>query len=141
MEYKNKDGIVISDDEFIGETFKNVTINTPVFFTERMMQLNKKVQDLALHIYYSISIEISNYYSQPEMPVNGDQQKLNEIIEIFKSITNILLRAELLTYEEVEADLKDINHCYSDDFITRCQLYAFNFLEKFENFNSQFAHA
>jgi len=140
-EYKNISGVIISDDEFVGNLYKNITIQTPITVTPRMQEITKKINNLSLDTFYKISIEISDFYSQDEQPVDGDQRELDNIIFLFQLVTQVLLKADLLTTEEIEADMKDIKHCYSANFITRCSIILANFINIFTVLNEDYAHA
>lgn len=140
-EYKNVDGIVITDDEIIHTIFKKVSIHQPLNQTPQMIEVEKGIQNLALDTFYKISIEISDFYSQDEQNVDGCQEDLDNIIHMFSLVTKILLKYGLLTEDEVEADLKDIKHCYSDKFITTALIILANFCNKLESLNQKYYHA
>jgi len=133
-ELLNKDGILISDDPIIAQIFKNVTIQTQIV-TPKLKEIQKNIQNLALDTFYKISIEISNYFQQDDLPVDGNQQDLDEIITIFNLVTQILIKNELLTSEEAEADLKDIKHCYGHDFTISCTRILETFIKKMSILN------
>ncbi len=140
-EFKNIDGIIITDDEFIHSVYKNVSIKSQEMLTPRMLEIEQSIKNLALDTFYKISIEISNYYSQDEQKVDGCQEDLDSIISVFKYLTRILIKNNLLTEEEMEADLKDIKHCYSNDFITNSLIYITNFVAKLTDLNQNYYHA
>ena len=140
-EFKNIDGIFITDDEIIHAIYKNTSIKQLNNITPRMLEIEQAIQNLALDTFYKISIEISDFYSKEDTKVDGDQRDLDNIIYMFDVVTKILMKANLLTFEEVEADMKDIKHCYSNDFITHSLIILANFITKLNTLNDRYYHA
>jgi len=135
-ELLNKEGILISEDPIIAKIFKNVTIHTHLH-NQKFHDIQKSIQNLALDTFYKISIEISNYFQQEDLPTDGSQQNLTEICNVFALVTQILLKNELLTPEEAEADLKDIKHCYGIEFEDSCTHILETFIKKMSILNEK----
>lgn len=143
-EYFNVDNIMISDDEMIGNCFKNVTIQTPIRKTPFLDNIMKNLDNLCFDVFLKTGIQIATYElikqnENDKLVVDATQKK--QILQIYASICQHLLTSNILSEEEMSDDLNDIQLIddYSFwEYLT--ELYA-GFSTKYIELLNLYAHA
>ncbi len=145
-EYTNIDDIVITDDEFIYECFKNVHIQQDLKQTNYMKEVRQKINNLAYDTFLKIGIDIATYQLINETKKFHDYQKIeeqqhSELLSIYKAVCLHLLNNDILSEEEMSSDWDDLKSIDCLNFWTQTAQYLGNFSQKFCDYASQFYHA
>ena len=141
-EYFNVDNIMISNDEIIGEIFRNTTINSALHKTEHMLNISKKIARLCEDYFYKISINLATF----AMIDNKDDMKVDitfkkNCLLVYSVIVNYLSKTEILTEEEMEQDIKDIQNINDSQFYNDLNHLLMEFAISFDMLNNNFYHA
>lgn len=144
-EYTNIDDIVITDDEFIYECFKNVHIQQDLKYTNYMKEIKAKLNNLAYDVFLKVGIQIAGYQliSQKKKVEYQkiDETQHQELLKIYKAVCLHLHNNEILSEEEMMEDWNDLNTIDDIDFWTTTTQYLFQFSNKFSELADQFYHA
>ena len=142
VEYYNIEDIMISNDEIIGEIFRHTTINSALYKTNHMLDISKKISNLCQDYFYKISINLATF----AMIDNKDDMKVDitfkkNCLLVYSVIVNYLSKTEILTDEEMEEDIKDIQNINDSGFYNDLNHLLMEFAISFDILNNSFYHA
>ncbi len=144
-EYTNIDDIVITDDEFIYECFKNVHIQQDLKHTNYMKEIKAKLNNLAYDVFLKVGIQIATN-ELVHQNKKTEYKKINEIqhqelLKIYKAVCLHLHNNEILSEEEMSDDWNYLNTIDDIDFWTATAQHLLHFSTKFSELADQFYHA
>jgi hypothetical protein len=139
-EYKNADGIVISNDEITGNAYKNVTIHSDNL-TPRLIDIKQKISNLCEDIFYKISINIGTFFLHDSDDNSVDENTKVTCLTIYSLIVNNIINNDILTETEVSDDVRDIQIISDKQFFENMLDLLIPFGEKLNNLTQQFHHA
>ena len=142
VEYYNIEDIMISEDAMIGEIFRHTTINSALYKTNHMLDISKKISNLCQDYFYKISINLATF----AMIDNKDDMKVDitfkkNCLLVYSVIVNYLSKTEILTDEEMEEDIKDIQNINDSGFYNDLNHLLMEFAISFDILNNSFYHA